>query len=95
MILWKQTEDLNSRISQEHDVPRIQLRICEISRRNIAKNDETYANRIHVSLVTEECLFGFLFPQIPQFAGFVDRAGDVSITVGGQTDAHYIACVRL
>lgn len=59
------------------------------------EQSKTHANRIDVSFVAEECLLGLLLPQIPQLTSFVDRAGDVSIAVGRQTDAHHVARVRL
>lgn len=58
------------------------------------ERSEAYADGVYISVVTEERLFSFLFPQVPQFASLVDRAGDVSIAVGGQADAHHVARVR-
>lgn len=65
------------------------------SPREIGEMVEAYADGVYISVVTEERLLGFLFPQVPQFAGLVDRAGDVSVAVGRQADAHHVARVRL
>lgn len=70
--------------------------IIECDRHNAtASFDDTYAHAVHVGRVPEERLRGLLLAQVPQFARFVHRPGDVGLHVGRQRQGAHVAAVRI